>query len=269
MKRSLVVPALVLATFAACEQGPAEPNLDVALDLTVSPTVPNPSVERLIVCKDGPAGTYSFTVTGPNDVGGAFDLDAGDCVQVLLRGGPGQTVTVTEDKNALPAGVAFSSVTATGIGPANTQTDQVNASASAVVGGAPTPSGAVFVFFNVASPTQGCTPGYWKQEHHFGSWTAPYDPDDLFSAHFEDAFPGMTLLDVLSNGGGGLDALGRHTVAALLNAANPNVNYGMTPAQVIAAFNAVFPGTKAQYNTLKDQFASANELGCSLGRADL
>ena len=39
-------------------------------------------------------------------------------------------------------------------------------------------------------------------------------------AGFDDAFPGMTLLEVLSQGGGGLNALGRHTVAALLNAAS-------------------------------------------------
>ncbi|MDH3224417.1 MAG: hypothetical protein OEO23_11935, partial [Gemmatimonadota bacterium] len=66
---------------------------------------------------------------------------------------------------------------------------------------------------------EGCTPGYWKQPHHFDSWTG-YDPEDLFSSAFEDAFPGMTLLEVLKQGGGGLKALGRHTVAALLNAAS-------------------------------------------------
>ena len=52
---------------------------------------------------------------------------------------------------------------------------------------------------------QGCTPGYWKQDHHFDDWTDPYDPTDPFSDHFEDAFPGMNLVQVLDNGGGGLD----------------------------------------------------------------
>ncbi len=55
---------------------------------------------------------------------------------------------------------------------------------------------------------EGCTPGYWKQPHHFGSWTSPYTPATLFADVFEDAFPGMTLLDVASQGGGGLIALG-------------------------------------------------------------
>ncbi len=47
---------------------------------------------------------------------------------------------------------------------------------------------------------------------------APYDLTNQFSDHFDYAFPGMTLLDVLWQGGGGLKALGRHTVAALLHA---------------------------------------------------
>lgn len=110
----------------------------------------------------------------------------------------------------------------------------------------------------------GCTPGYWKQPHHFDSWPAPYDPTDLFSEHFEDAFPGMTLVDVLNNGGGGLNALGRHTVAALLNSASSGVSFELSPAEVISAFNGVFPGTKSQYNALKDQFAGLNERLCPL-----
>jgi hypothetical protein len=111
---------------------------------------------------------------------------------------------------------------------------------------------------------EGCTPGYWKQEHHFDSWTSPYDPGDLFNSHFENAFPGKTLLDVLKQGGGGLKALGRHTVAALLNAASPNVDYAFSPATVIASFNAVFPGSNDDYETLKDEFEKQNERGCPL-----
>ncbi len=116
----------------------------------------------------------------------------------------------------------------------------------------------------------GCTPGYWKQSQHFGSWTTPYDPTDpFFSNGFENAFPNKNLLFVLGNGGGGLNALGRHTVAALLNAANPTVSgigFPYTTAQVISMFNAAFPGTTTAYNTLKNQFEAANERGCPLGR---
>ncbi|HLA15972.1 MAG TPA: hypothetical protein VJZ72_03635 [Candidatus Limnocylindrales bacterium] len=117
---------------------------------------------------------------------------------------------------------------------------------------------------NVAavSAKNGCTPGYWKQSQHFDSWTSPYDPTDPFSGVFEDAFPGKTLLQVLWLGGGDLNALGRHTVAALLNSASPSVDYEYSTAQVIAWFNAAFPG--GDYEGLKDTFAAANEAGCTL-----
>jgi hypothetical protein len=111
---------------------------------------------------------------------------------------------------------------------------------------------------------EGCTPGYWKQEQHFDSWPKPYTPDMLFSDVFEDAFPGMTLLDVASTGGGGLDALGRHTVAAMLNGASDGVNYDLTAEQVIDMFNAIYPGTEKEYEALKDEFEFYNEQGCPL-----
>jgi hypothetical protein len=75
----------------------------------------------------------------------------------------------------------------------------------------------------------------------------------------------MTLLQVLGQGGGGLNALGRHTVAALLDAAS-GIDYGLTPAQVIQMFNDAYPG--GDYEALKDEFAARNERGCPLGRDD-
>ena len=81
---------------------------------------------------------------------------------------------------------------------------------------------------------EGCTPGYWKQSHHFDSWPAPYTPTMLFSDVFaDDPFPGKTLHDVLKQGGGHIKALGRHTVAALLNAGQGAVDYAFTTSEVI------------------------------------
>jgi hypothetical protein len=79
---------------------------------------------------------------------------------------------------------------------------------------------------------------------------------------FEDAFPGMTLVQVLDLGGGGLNALGRHTVAALLNAASGDVDYDLTALQVINAFNAVYPG--GDYESLKNRFDLLNNQGCPI-----
>jgi cysteine-rich repeat protein len=113
---------------------------------------------------------------------------------------------------------------------------------------------------------EGCTPGYWKQSQHFDSWTSPFTPSTLFSDVFENAFPGKTLLQVLQkkDGSTGLDVLGRHTVAALLNAASPGVSSDLSVAAVINSFNAVFPGTKKEYEALKNIFEDFNEQGCPL-----
>lgn len=126
-------------------------------------------------------------------------------------------------------------------------------------------SGANIKFYNIGTPSgggEGCTPGYWKQSQHFDSWTAPYTPTSAFSSVFADAFPGMTLLDVLSQGGGGANALGRHTVAALLNAAATDVDNGMASDDVIAAFNTAF--ASGEFENQKNIFAASNEMGCPL-----
>jgi hypothetical protein len=65
-----------------------------------------------------------------------------------------------------------------------------------------------------------------------------------------------------------LNALGRQTVAALLNAAHPQVDYPFTPEQVISMFNNTFPGSNQQYNELKATFERANEQGCDLEKHD-
>ena len=112
---------------------------------------------------------------------------------------------------------------------------------------------------------EGCTPGYWKQTQHFFAWTAPYTPSTPFAAVFVDAFPGKTLLEVMQSGGGGLTALGRHTVAALLNAASPNTSYDLTTSEVIMMFNDVLSGSASDISDLKDLFEDFNQQGCPLG----
>jgi hypothetical protein len=116
--------------------------------------------------------------------------------------------------------------------------------------------------------SEGCTPGFWKQSQHFDSWQG-YSPNQLFSSVFEDAFPGKTLLQVLSQpasaspGPNSLNNLGRQTVAALLNVASGGVDYPYNDVSaVINQFNSVFPG--GDYEGLKDIFEGFNQLGCPL-----
>lgn len=117
---------------------------------------------------------------------------------------------------------------------------------------------------------QGCTPGYWKQTHHLGNWVG-YVPTGPNASRYNTVFgvnlfpAARTLREALGTGGGGANRLGRHSTAALLNAANSSVAYGMTPAQVIAAVQAAV--ASGDLNGAAGMFESLNERGCPLGRA--
>jgi hypothetical protein len=90
--------------------------------------------------------------------------------------------------------------------------------------------------------------------------------DPFTEPGFTNAFPGKSLLGVLQLGGGGKNALGRHAVAAVLNAAHPDVSYDLTVAQVVAMFNDVIQN-KGNVNALKTLFEGLNEQGCPLSQA--
>ncbi len=92
-----------------------------------------------------------------------------------------------------------------------------------------------------------CSPGYWKQSQHFDSYVG-YTPTQLFSSVFSNAFPAKTLVGVLSNGGGGLNALGRQVVAALLNNA-AGLETGTTTAGIISTFNSIYANAPMSGNT--------------------
>ncbi len=115
---------------------------------------------------------------------------------------------------------------------------------------------------------EGCTPGYWKQKHHFDSWLdTGFDPNDtVFSVYgaLDASVDGLALKNALKLKGGGLNALMRHSVAALLNAGtgDHHVNSVFTVAEVIAATQlAVGSG---DYEPTKNAFEESNEAGCPL-----
>ena len=229
--------------------------------------------EHVEVCKYG--STADVTVDMQQAIGNSsvtYSFANGEC-RVLgnfdgtIGLGPAD---IQAAESNIPAGFQFDSLRVTVIG-------RNGASGSVTVGttngysivGANNDIGILLQFYNSQIPTtgggEGCTPGYWKQPHHFDSWVG-YTQGQLFSSVFEDAYPGKTLLQVLSNNGNTAgEALGRHTVAALLNASSGSgVSYDMSTAEVIAAFNAAWPGTKNQLNAAKDVFAGFNEQGCPL-----
>jgi hypothetical protein len=84
-----------------------------------------------------------------------------------------------------------------------------------------------------------------------------------------DALAGVTLLDALSFEGGptltdAQEILLRQAVAALLNAAHPDVDFSLTTSEVIAAVNAVLGSDRETILALAEELAAANEAGCPL-----
>ena len=73
------------------------------------------------------------------------------------------------------------------------------------------------------------------------------------------------MLDVVSTGGGGVEALSRHAVAALLNASHPLVGYPMTAFAVIQAYQvAVDSRNAAAIEAQKNVFDAFNNAGCTI-----
>ena len=71
-----------------------------------------------------------------------------------------------------------------------------------------------------------------------------------------------TLLQALNAQGGGVNALARHAVAALLNASNPDVDSDFTTAEVIALVQEAI--ATGDFERIKNILAAANEQGCPL-----
>lgn len=112
----------------------------------------------------------------------------------------------------------------------------------------------------------GCSHGFWKT--HPDEWEATaYDPGASFNSTFErEAFdPDRTLLDALELEGGGLNALAREAVAAVLNAAHPEVDYPLMPEEVIVKVQWAIDNT--DYEATKDELGGYNNDigGCPLG----
>jgi hypothetical protein len=271
----LTIPLGLAAMLSACSGGetPTSPELP---SFAPTGTMP-PAAGKVTVCAfyfGGFSGSssYNLTVSNPasnNDFSLApvpgcetFDAAAGS--------------TAVSDFLTVTAGAQLDSVVILD-GDAATPDEHIKPGAAAAVALTRTvpPSGLAFWYkfsptTDTPKGTQGCTPGYWKQEQHFDSWVG-YTTGQSFESIvgrnvFANSDPSM--LTVLGLNGGGLNALSRHTAAALLNAAaGSGVNYAYTTAQIIAGFQAAFDSGNA--NTIEAQknlFDAANNGvgGCPL-----
>jgi len=128
--------------------------------------------------------------------------------------------------------------------------------------------------FNVTNHSgyEGCSPGFWK--NHVFKWVG-YSPDDTIEDVFDlppelSEIASKNLSQALEFGGGSsivdkAKILLRQAVAAVLNAAHPNINSPLSENDLIDEVNA----TLATLNTtailnLKDILDAYNNLGCSL-----
>jgi hypothetical protein len=129
-------------------------------------------------------------------------------------------------------------------------------------------------FFNNELP-QGCTPGFWKQDFHFGFWSG-YLPSQPVSTVFIGALSSLgseTLLAALQgNGGPGLEGaeqiLLRAAVAALLNSKSGSIAFPYTTAQVVTLTNAALAtGNRNTILALASVLDGANNGvgGCPIG----
>lgn len=128
---------------------------------------------------------------------------------------------------------------------------------------------------------EGCTPGFWRQPHHFDSWPSDWldtegQPDvdfcgDVFTCPSSLALRrpesgdlnDISLLEALVLRGGGVNALARHAAAAALNArGDTGVDYFFTFSEVVSMVNAALES--GDYETTKDDLEEANEAVCPL-----
>lgn len=119
---------------------------------------------------------------------------------------------------------------------------------------------------------EGCTPGYWKQPHHFDSWPAVVTPATTYSTVFdriisvrvkgEGLVTDPTLVQALSALGGKVNTAARHSTAAYLNAMTQAVSYDLTADQIIDNLQQSIDAN--DFGTLIEALVNFNEQGCPL-----
>jgi|WetSurMetagenome_2_1015567.scaffolds.fasta_scaffold27235_3 hypothetical protein len=112
-------------------------------------------------------------------------------------------------------------------------------------------------------PPSGLTPGFWKNKVSLWQGSSPTDSfNTVFGVSIKiGSNTNPTLLQAINAGGGGVIALARHAVAALLNAQHQYMNYPLTSNQVIELVrNAISSGNSATIEAAKNQLEAFNSL---------
>ena len=279
--------ALAFAAFAVACSDPTTPTralLGDAPSLAVSNVsgYPFPIADGAVqLCKtSNVAGDFDFDATGPAGIDTDPDITipaGGGTVCTIIytsaltrtNAGLSEGITITETTNANLASIAVIRYLDPVV--AYTAPELVDSDAGSTATIRINNDMARRVTFTNTTPQlggQGCTPGFWKNnadKHDASQWGA-IDPNATFTSVFgaNDLPAGTTLLEALNLGGGGVNALARHAVAAYLNSQAGAPNYAFTTAQVIAKVQAAMASNN--YNAAKDELATENERGCPLSQ---
>lgn len=178
------------------------------------------------------------------------------------------------DPKAGETGWSFNGIAGPLTGDKGSATTAVNLVTNVVQISAGKDSGGVdFCYIEVQRGSDGCTPGYWKQSHHFDSWVG-FSPSQTLESVFDVpdslGMDNVTLVSALGGGGGpgvagGATILRRAAVAALLNSAHPGVDFTLTTAEVTAQVNAALASlNRNAMLTLATELDQDNNLGCPL-----
>ncbi|MFC1792527.1 hypothetical protein ACFL3Q_02955 [Planctomycetota bacterium] len=130
---------------------------------------------------------------------------------------------------------------------------------------------------------EGCTPGFWKNngdKHGASAWDC-FSPSTRFGDVFllndplvirgkgKNTITNPTLLQALGANGGGVNAMIRHGVAALLNACSDCVQYATNdPIGIIIMIEDTLNGEPGAHTVgeLHTMFAGYNEAGCPVNQ---
>ncbi len=123
----------------------------------------------------------------------------------------------------------------------------------------------------ITGELEGCGHGFWKNHDDPARFPAAwpltgYAPDQRLED--ENVFgvdvgsPDLTLEEALKARGGGMNALLREAVAALLNASHPHINYGMYGSEVISRFATAV--SQGDYEATKNTFEELNQNSCPI-----
>jgi hypothetical protein len=241
---------------------------DVTDDDTVTVNSFDPSilVEKVCTPELQPApGTIDWTITVTNTSNDATlfgvvleDIELG-INQSLGDLAPSQVVIVDVQQTGLAAGTYVNTASANGVDQLeNPLMDDATATCEVEQQG-----------------TNGCTPGFWKNnadKKDYAAWPDSAIKNFSFSSVFDrvitidvkgkgNTITDPTLEQALGATGGDVNALARHGVAAYLNSIDDEVPFPISTANVIAWVQEAID--EGDFEEHKSILADANELGCS------